>query len=94
MVIRTLLMLYLAFAVFALVVAIWDPSNDPLAAVFLVIAAMPWTLAASWLMDQVASQPPWLGYVLLSLGVVLNALLLLTLSRWLDRRGRGTDAPG
>jgi hypothetical protein len=41
-VVRLLLVLYLMFGAFALTVAVVDPGDDPLSAVFLVIAAMRW----------------------------------------------------
>ena len=47
MIARILIGLYLAFGVFAVAGVIIDPSDDPLSAVFLAMAAMPWTLALS-----------------------------------------------
>jgi membrane protein DedA with SNARE-associated domain len=85
-VVRVLLILYLAFGAFALTVAVVDPGDDPLSAVFLVIAAMPWTSAAGWLLDRLGEPPLWLPYLLLSAAVVLNALLLYVLGRLLRRR--------
>jgi hypothetical protein len=86
MLIRNLWALYLAFGLFALAVAVLDPSDDPLSTVFLVIAALPWTSALGWLLDRFAAPPPWLGLVLRSLGVAINAFLLYLLGRWIIRR--------
>jgi membrane protein DedA with SNARE-associated domain len=80
---RILVGLYLAFGLFALVVAVVDPSDDPLAAVFLVMAAMPWTLLVGWIEDRIGEAPVWVNLVLLSLAVLLNAALLYGLGRWL-----------
>jgi membrane protein DedA with SNARE-associated domain len=85
MVLRILIALYLAFGVFAVAVVIIDPSDDPLSAVFLAIAAMPWTLALSWLLDRVGELPVWLNLVLMSIGILVNAAMLYGLGRLLSR---------
>ncbi|MFY9973002.1 MAG: hypothetical protein WAK53_02000 [Chromatiaceae bacterium] len=76
-----LLISYLVFGAFALAVAIIDPGDDPLSAVFLVIAAMPWTLPIGWLLDRLAEPPTWLSYALTLAGILANALLLYGLVR-------------
>ena len=86
MIARILIGLYLAFGVFAVAVVIIDPSDDPLSAVFLAIAAMPWTLALSWLVDRVGELPGWLNLVLLSIGILINATVVYGLGRLLHRR--------
>ena len=91
-VVRMLLILYLAFGVFALTVAITDPADDPLSAVFLVLAAMPWTPAAGWLLDRLSEPPLWLSYLLLSAAVLVNALLLFGLGRLLRRSSPKTES--
>jgi MFS superfamily sulfate permease-like transporter len=78
---RILLGLYLAFALLALAAALLARSDDGLSAVFLVIAALPWTPVASWLVDQLAQPPQWLAYALMLAGILLNALVLYGLSR-------------
>jgi hypothetical protein len=85
MILRILIALYLAFGVFAVAVVIIDPSDDPLSAVFLAIAAMPWTLALSWLIDRVGELPGWLNLVLMSIGILVNAALIYGLGRLLSR---------
>ncbi len=85
MIARILTGLYLAFGLFAVAVVIIDPSDDPLSAVFLAIAAMPWTLALGWLVDRTGELPVWLNLVLLSAGVLANAALLYGLMRLLRR---------
>ena len=82
---RMLIALYLAFGVFAVAVVIIDPTDDPLSAVFLAIAAMPWTLALGWLVDQVGELPVWLNLVLMSIGLLVNAAMLYGLGRLLSR---------
>jgi hypothetical protein len=72
--------------VFALAVAVLDTGNDPLSAVFLVSAAMPWTPVVGWLPDQFGGLPPWLSSVLLSAAVLVNALLPYGVGRLLRRR--------
>ena len=84
-----LLGLYLAFGVFALAVVLIDPSDDPLAAVFLVLAALPWTLLVSALNDWTGEWPVWLNLASLSAGVLANAALLYGLGRLVFRRGAG-----
>jgi membrane protein DedA with SNARE-associated domain len=85
MILRILIALYLAFGVFAVAVVIIDPSDDPLSAVFLAIAAMPWTLALGWLVDRVGELPVWLNLVLMSIGILVNAAMLYGLGRLLSR---------
>ena len=85
MILRILIALYLAFGVFAVAVVIIDPSDDPLSAVFLAVAAMPWTLALGWLVDQVGELPVWLNLVLMSIGLLVNAAMLYGLGRLLSR---------
>jgi hypothetical protein len=88
---RILIGLYLAFGVFAVAVVIIDPSDDPLSAVFLVMAAVPWTFALSALADRVGELPVWFNLMLLGAGILVNAGLLyalgLGLRRLLERRG-------
>jgi hypothetical protein len=92
-ILRILIGLYLAFGLFAVAVVIIDPSDDPLSAVFLVIAAMPWTLALSWLAERVGELPVWLNLTLLSIGVLVNAAVFYGLSRLLRRlRAAGKHA--
>lgn len=62
-----------------------DPSDDPLSAVFLAIVAMPWTLALSWLVDRVGELPVWLNLMLLSVGILVNAVVLYGLGGLLSR---------
>jgi len=81
---RVLLGLYIAFGVFAVAVIFIDPSDDPLAAVFLIIAAFPWTWLLSWLSDRLGELPFWFNLGFLCTGVTANASLLFwlgTLSR-------------
>ena len=85
MILRILIGLYLAFGLFAVAVVIIDPSDDPLSAVFLVIAAMPWTLALSWLVERVGELPVWLNLTLLSIGVLVNAAVFYGLGRLVRR---------
>jgi hypothetical protein len=90
MIARILIGLYLAFGLFAVAVAIIDPSDDPLSAIFLVVAAMPWTLALSWLVERVGELPVWLNLTLLSIGVLVNAAVFYGLASLLHRlRARG-----
>jgi uncharacterized membrane protein YgdD (TMEM256/DUF423 family) len=87
---RILIRLYLAFGIFAVAVVIIDPSDDPLSAVFLVMAAVPWTFALSALVDRVGEPPVWFNLVFLATGILINAGLLyalgLGLRRLLERR--------
>jgi membrane protein DedA with SNARE-associated domain len=85
MIVRILIGLYLAFGLFAVAVVIIDPSDDPLSAVFLAIAAMPWTLALSWLVERVGELPVWLTLTLLSIGVLVNAAVCYGLGTLLGR---------
>ncbi len=85
MILRILIALYLAFGLFAVAVVIIDPSDDPLSAIFLVFAAMPWTLALSWLSERVGELPVWLNLTLLSIGILVNAAVLYGLGRLLHR---------
>lgn len=89
MIARILIGLYLAFGLFAVAVVIIDPSDDPLSAVFLVIAAMPWTLALGWLAESTGELPVWLNLTLLSIGILANAALLYGLMRLLHRGRMG-----
>jgi len=73
----------LAFGVFAVAVVIIDPSDAPLSAVFLAIAALPWTLALSWVVDRVGELPVWLNLSLMSAGILVNALILYGAGRML-----------
>jgi hypothetical protein len=88
---RILIGLYLAFGVFAVAVVIIDPSDDPLSAVFLAIAAVPWTFVLSALFDRVGELPAWFNLVFLGAGILVNAGFLyafgLGLRRLLGRRG-------
>jgi hypothetical protein len=81
-----LLGLYLASAAFAFVAALANLGDGPLSAVFLVIAAFPWTLPMGWLLDRLAEPPPWRSYALTLAGVLVNALLLYGLLRLTRRR--------
>jgi len=83
MILRILVGLYLAFGVFAVAVVIIDPSDAPLSAVFLAIAALPWTLALSWVVDRVGELPVWLNLSLMSAGILVNALILYGAGRML-----------
>jgi hypothetical protein len=85
MILRILLGLYLAFGLFAVAVVIIDPSDDPLSAVFLAIAAIPWTLALGWLVDRVGELPVWLNLTLMSASILVNALLIYGAGRLLGR---------
>lgn len=80
-----LLTLYLAFSVFAFVAAVADLGGGPLSAVYLVIAALPWTLPIGGLLDRLGESPLWLTYALMLAGILVNALLLYGLV-WLTRR--------
>jgi hypothetical protein len=80
-----LLILYLGFAAFAFVAAAADLGGGPLSAVYLVIAALPWTLPIGWLLDRLGEPPLWLTYTLMLAGILVNALLLYGLVR-LSRR--------
>lgn len=73
----------MAFGVFAVAVVIIDPSDAPLSAVFLAIAALPWTLALSWVVDRVGELPVWLNLSLMSAGILVNALILYGAGRML-----------
>jgi hypothetical protein len=80
---RILLGVYIAFGLFAVAVIFIDPSDDPLAAVFLIIAAFPWT----WLLsDRLGERPFWFNLVFLSAGVVVNAVFLFRLGNLSRRR--------
>ena len=83
-----LLALYLAFAAFGLVAAVADLGEGPLSAVYLVIAALPWTLPIDWLLDRIGEPPPWLSYALMLAGILVNALLLYGLVRLTRRSPR------
>lgn len=82
---KILLALYLAFGVFAVAVIFIDPSDDPLSAVFLVIAAMPWTLILGAVTDGFGEPPAWASLTLLSLGVLVNAALIYGLGQLIVR---------
>ncbi len=71
----TLLILYLVFGAFAFAVAIIDPGDDPLSAVFLVIAAIPWTLPIGWMLDRPAEPPTRLSCAVTLAGILANVLL-------------------
>jgi membrane protein DedA with SNARE-associated domain len=75
------LALYLAFGVFAVVVIFIDPSDDPLSAIYLVIAAMPWTVVLDAVTDRIGELPTWANLTLLSLGVLFNAAIIYALGR-------------
>jgi membrane protein DedA with SNARE-associated domain len=51
--------------------------------VFLAIAALPWTLALSWVVDRVGELPVWLNLSLMSAGILVNALILYGAGRML-----------
>ena len=78
---RILLALYLAFGVFAVVVIFIDPSDDPLSAIYLVIAAMPWTVVLDAVTDRIGELPNWANLTLLSLGVLFNAAIIYAVGR-------------
>lgn len=59
------------------------PQRRPLSAVFLAIAALPWTLALSWVVDRVGELPVWLNLSLMSAGILVNALILYGAGRML-----------
>lgn len=88
---RILIGLYLAFGVFAVAVVIIDPSDDPLSAVFLALAAVPWTFVLSALVDRFGELPVWFNLLFLGAGILVNATLLYALGlglRWLlGRKG-------
>jgi hypothetical protein len=69
-----------------------DPSNDPLAAVFLVAAASPWTLVLSALVDRAGELPAWFNLLLLSAGILVNAAVLHGVERLLAGRRAGGRA--
>jgi uncharacterized protein involved in response to NO len=71
--------------VFAVAVVLIDANDDPLSAVFLVLAAVPWTFLLSALADWIGEPPVWFNLLFLSAGILLNAALLLLLGRWLRR---------
>ena len=85
MILRILIGLYLAFGVFAVAVVIIDPSDDPLSAVFLAMAAVPWTFLLSALVDQAGELPVWFNLLFLAAGILVNAAVLYALGRGLRR---------
>lgn len=81
-----LITLYLTVSVFALAVALWDPAGDSLSAIYLVVVAMPWTFALSWIMDGLGIDSYWFNMAFLGAGILVNALLLYGLGRLLRHR--------
>jgi hypothetical protein len=88
---KILIFVYLILGAFALAVALWDPASDPLAAIYLVLVAVPWTLVLSWIMDDLRVDSHWFNMVFLSAGILINALLLFGLGRFLQRRNRPSE---
>lgn len=91
--IRILIALYAAFSLFAMAVALWDPADDPLSAVFLVIAALPWTIPMGALLDWIGEPAVWVSFLVTATGIALNLLLLIGIGRWLGRRRPKPEHP-
>lgn len=76
--------LYVAFGLFAVAALFWHPGDDPLAGVFLVIAALPWTpLLGHWLDLLGEPRPLWLTAAVLAVGVAANIFILVGIARLL-----------
>jgi hypothetical protein len=61
--------------------------RDPLAGVFALLFALPWTL----LLRLMGDTGPWLAVAVLAAGMAVNVWLLWRLQRWWQRRrARGT----
>ena len=79
---------YLALGGLSLAIAILDPSNDPLAAIFLILLAMPWTLILTSLNDALGWESVTFNYGFLSVGIGINAAILYGIGV-LIMKGRG-----
>ena len=62
----------------------WGFEPDPLSGVFAIIMAMPWAMAL-WALDGTEI---WLSIVLLAICMGANLAIIVSLGRWLRRRGR------
>lgn len=62
----------------------WGFQPDPLSGVFAIILAMPWAVGL-WALD---GTPTWLSIVLLAICMGTNLAIIVSLGRWLRRRGR------
>ena len=81
------LVLAALFGLFALVVAVTTAKQTPLAAIFLVIAALPWGFVLTWIVDATGIESLAFNYAFMAAGVAVNAAVLYALVSWLRRRG-------
>lgn len=72
---QVLLWAYVPASLTALAAALTDPSDDPLAAVFLVLVAAPWIWALDWVNATIGADSRGLNVAFACLGVVVNATL-------------------
>jgi hypothetical protein len=82
---------YLLLGAFTLALTLWPPDDDPLPAVFLAILAAPWSFVLDWMVDSSDRNLRWVSALFLSLGILVNALALRGLGRFVHSRRTRTD---
>jgi hypothetical protein len=83
---KILIWFYLILSAGALATALLDPSDDPLAAIFLVFVAMPWVLALDRVTEAAGIDSYWFNLSFACLGVLANAGVLYGLGRLFRKR--------
>jgi len=84
----TIVAVYLLIGLAALIIALSAAADESLAAIFLVLVAMPWTVALTWLTDRFAIESVVFNYTMLCAGVVINAGILYWILSWFSRSRR------
>lgn len=89
-VLRILFLIYVAWAVFALLLvplsALGIIATNPLAAVLALVLGLPWSVLLTWWID---SSSAFLNFLLLVLALLINAAIL----RYISRRPRPQPEP-
>ena len=84
----TIVAVYLLIGLAALIIALSAAADESLAAIFLVLVAMPWTVALTWLTEKLAIDTVVFNYTVLSVGILVNAGILYWVLSWTTGRRR------
>ena len=79
---------YLLIGLAALIIALSAAAGESLAATFLVLVAMPRTVALTWLTEKFAIDSVFFNYTVLSVGILVNAGILYWVLSWITGRRR------
>lgn len=79
---------YVLFGIFALAVAVTTAQETPLAAIFLVLAALPWGFVLTRIVDATGIQSLIFNYAFMAAGIAVNAALLYGVISWIHSKRR------